>query len=102
MRARSARYRQQIMTVGVLKNGGSYPYKGPATQPIQNVSDFNRSRPPFSRSSTRISAPRHVIEAECFAAHICQPAVSSDGVAVKVSRLRQRALVSGQWMKAAA
>jgi hypothetical protein len=43
-----------------------------------------------------------VIEAECFAAHIWQPAVSSDGVAVKVSRLRQRALVSGQWMKAAA
>jgi hypothetical protein len=43
MRARSARYRQQIMTVGVLKNGGSYPYKGPATQPIQNVTDFKRS-----------------------------------------------------------
>jgi hypothetical protein len=37
MRARSARYRQQIMTVGVLKNGGSYPYQAPATQPIQNV-----------------------------------------------------------------
>jgi len=75
---------------------------GSATQPIQNVSDFNRSRQAFSQSSSRISAPRHVIEAECFDGHIWTPTVSSDGVAVMVSRLRQRALVTGQWMKAAA
>lgn len=78
------------MAAGALKNGAGYPTKGPATQPI------------FSQSSSRISAPRHVIEAECFDDHIWQPAVSSDGVAVMVSRPRQRALVTGQWMKAAA
>jgi hypothetical protein len=42
------------------------------------------------------------IETECFDGHIWMPTVSSDGVAVMVSRLRQRALVTGQWMKAAA
>jgi hypothetical protein len=79
----------------------SGPTKGRATQP-QNVSDFNGSRRPFSRSSSRISAPRQVIEVECFDGHIWMPTVSSDGVAVMVSRLRQRALVTGQWMKTAA
>jgi hypothetical protein len=102
MRARSVRYRQQRMAVGALKNGGSYPTKGRATQPIQNINDFNGSQPQFSQSSSRISAPRHVIEVECFDGHIWTPAASNDGVAVMVSRLRQRALVTGQWMKAAA
>jgi hypothetical protein len=97
IRARSERYRQQ-MAAGALENGGSYP----ATQPIQNVNDFNRSQHPFSQSSSRISTPRHVIEAECFDGHIWTPITSTDGVAVMVSRLRQRALVTGQWMKAAA
>jgi hypothetical protein len=101
MRARSERYRQQ-MAAGALENSDSYPTKGRATQPFQNVSDFNGCRRPFSRSSSRISAPRHVIEVECFDGHIWTPPVSSDGVAVMVSRLRQRALVTGQWIKAAA
>jgi hypothetical protein len=101
MRARSERYRQQ-MAVGALEKGAGYPTKGLATQPIQNVNDFSRSQPWFSQSSSRISAPRHVIEAECFDSHIWQPAVSSDGVAVMRSRLRQRALLTGQWMKTAA
>jgi hypothetical protein len=43
-----------------------------------------------------------VREAECFDGHIWMPTVSSDGVAVMVSRLRQRALMTGQWIKAAA
>jgi hypothetical protein len=90
------------MAAGALENGGGYPTKGPATQPIQNVNDFNRSQHPFSQSSSRISGPRHVIEVECFDGHIWTPTMSSDGVAVMVSRLRQRALVTGQWMKTAA
>ena len=94
MRARSERYRQQ-MAAGAF-------YQGSATQPIQNVNDFNRSQPPFLQSSNRISAPRHVIEAECFDGHIWMPTVSSDGVTVMVSRLRKRGLVTGQWMKAVA
>jgi hypothetical protein len=41
MRARSERCRQQ-MAAGALENGGSYPTKGRATQPFQNVSESIR------------------------------------------------------------
>jgi hypothetical protein len=64
------------MAAGALENGGSYPTKGRATQPFQNVNNFNRSQHLFSQSSSRISAPRHIIEAECFDGQIWTPAAS--------------------------
>jgi hypothetical protein len=92
---------------GIVSKRRDWPYRsGRSPHWIKSKNPLcaavKREAHPSSRSSSRISAPRHVIEAEGFEGHIWTRAVSSDGVAVMVSRLSQRALVTGQWIKAAA
>jgi len=47
------------------------------------------------RSSARIVGPADVLAIEVFSGRTWQPAVSADGVASEIARVRKRSLVSG-------
>jgi hypothetical protein len=70
-----------------------YPRSGHETRPPKKAQDFNGLQDRFSRSTLRISGPRHVIEVEVFGGRVWQALVGPDGIAVQLSRLRQRALM---------
>jgi|SRR5215472_7429386 len=48
----------------------------------------------INRAQIRIRAPRHVLDVEMWGGRPWQDAVSGGGVAIQISRLRRRALVS--------
>src|SRR5260370_22254534 len=68
---------------------------GARRNPPKNTSDLSTFHGKNSGPTSRISGPRHIIEAECFDGHVWTPTGSSGGGAVMVARLRQRALVTG-------
>jgi hypothetical protein len=65
----------------------------PANPPKKD-SRFKALQRAKTLSSTRILGPRCVLDAEVFGGREWRPAVSSDGVAIEVSRIRARTLKS--------
>lgn len=67
---------------------------GAPTNPPKNGHEFNGLQGKKTRSSLRILAPPRVLAAEVWGSRHWQETVSSGGVAVEVSRVRSRSLVS--------
>jgi hypothetical protein len=66
------------------------------TSPLKKQRKLNALQGAKTRSTARIVGPADVLAVEVFGGRTWQPAMSSDGVAVEVSRLRSRALVDGR------
>jgi hypothetical protein len=75
-----------------FKNAPRYPSSGGATTPLKKDNKNNALQGAKTLSSPRILAPADVLAVEVFH-RTWMPAVSSDGIAIEVSRLRARALV---------
>jgi hypothetical protein len=75
----------------------AWPPKG-VPQPVRRASDSKSAHSTGLKIGIRhdqrgVIGPAHVIAAEVLADRVWQDTTSSDGVAIQVSRLRQRALV---------
>jgi hypothetical protein len=66
---------------------------GAPANPPKKENKFKALQRAKTLSSTRILASEHVLDVEVFGGRGWQHAISSGGVAIQVSRLRQRALV---------
>lgn len=77
-----------------IKNGTRYPTSRAATKRPKIDSENKALQEAKSRSSPRIVGPAHVLAAEVFGGRVWQSDISTGGVAVEVSRLPPRALVS--------
>jgi hypothetical protein len=90
----SRRCRQRANYGGKVARGDfSTRTIGRPTNPPRKDNKFNALQWAKSLSIHRILAPASVLDAEVFA-RVWQPAVSSGGVVLEVSRLRARALVT--------
>lgn len=69
------------------------PDTGAPTIAQKNINKNNGSQGAKFLSSPPIYAPARVLDAELFAG-AWKPAISTDGVAIEIARLRARALVS--------
>jgi len=76
-----------------IKNGTRYPTSGAATKRPKIDSENKALQEAKSRSSPRIIGPAHVLAVEVFD-RPWRSIISTGGVAVEVSQLRPRALVS--------